>query len=187
MARQARPRRANDGDSTVSITARRWRRLLRPHDFVVGRTALRCDRDLNGMASPTRRGGAEGAGAIAKQNRDAAALNRHGQIGLAIPIESPIATERTDNTPRQKFVAGPKEPVPSPRRNRDSADVSTALIRHGHVKLAIPIEIPIATKTGPNPAAKFVAGPKEPVPSPSRIETLLLLKFATARSKLAAH
>ena len=40
----------------------------------------------------------------------------------------------------------------------------------------------MATKSGELPAAKFVAALNVPVPSPRRMETLLLPQFATARS-----
>ena len=43
---------------------------------------------------------------------------------------------------------------------------------------------PTATELGPEPAAKLVAALKLPVPVPSKIETLLESKFASARSSL---
>jgi len=60
---------------------------------------------------------------------------------LPSPLRSPTATE-TGQTPRLKFVAGPKEPVPSPRRMETLLLPPDRAIRHGQIQLPIPIKIP---------------------------------------------
>src|SRR2546426_1181250 len=89
-----------------------------------------------------------------------------------------------------KLMAAPKEPVPLPCRTD-----TLLLFRFATARscLLSPSKSPIATEQGPlptatnggrAPTAKLVGAPKEPVPLPSRMDTLLLPLLATARSCL---
>ena len=119
------------------------------------------------------RGCAEGAGRVkqggVEEDRDVVAVKiRHGQVGLAIAIEVPDR-DGVRVCPRGEVGGGAEGAGTGAEEDRDVVAVG---IRHGQVGLAIAIEIPDRDGERAIPTAKLVATPKEPVPSPRRIETL---------------
>ena len=58
------------------------------------------------------------------------------------PLKSPTATDSGPLPVAGLVAAGRKGSVPVAQQNRYRARVSTVLVRHGQVRLAVPVEVP---------------------------------------------
>ena len=103
----------------------------------------------------------------------------------ALPaLKAPTVTAK-GLAPTAKLVAAPKLPVPVPKRTDTLFVVAFAITR----SLVVPASnLPTATDVAPVPPAigTLVAAPNPPTPLPRRIDTLFVVKLATARSRFAS-